>query len=807
MSSEIHIHSLGVLEFDAVLEMLADRTTSVLGREIALALKPGMDPTLIHERLSTVSEIRKILGSSHSIPIRGIKDIRASLERARVAGSTIDPEHLLDLGSTIQTSRLVHRFGRKIHTDLPSPRIESLVAGMGEFEPIEHEIARSIDEGGAVKDQASRALARIRREQHAVRDRTRDHLNRLMQSELGQKALQDQVVTMRDGRYVVPVRSDHKNQIKGVMHDQSASGATIFVEPLAVVEMNNELRGLEVEERREIDKVLSAITSLIRDQVEEISRSFALLGLIDFYYAAGQFSIDLQASQPRMNESGRIEIRNGRHPLLAFPPGHSGPVEQVVPLTIEIGSSSTTLVITGPNMGGKTVAIKTVGLLTLMAQAGLHIPADDPSDLAIFAEVFADIGDEQSIQANLSTFSAHLGHIVGILNEADDKTLVLLDELGSGTDPAAGAAMGMATLESLTSRRTVTIATTHFGTLKEFASRTEGIENGSMAFDVATLAPTYRFRQGIPGGSYAIEIGQRLGMPDDVLRRASEIIGQDERQLDDLIAELDRERQSHETTRLANELRQTELERLIKEYEAKLSDYQKKERDLLDRARGEADQLVSDARTTIERTVADIRTEQASRDSIKRANEAVVSQREQLRKLIAEPPESNQGEPVHDVTPGDRVWVQSLKQEATVVATSDSAGRVRVRAGNLELSVRSSELQKRDGGADNPRETIKTTKRAAKPAAHVEVGALSQGTQQLDLRGYTALDAIEEVDRYLDQAMVDGLLSVRILHGKGSGVLRKEIKEFLRNHALVKSAHFAPKNEGGDGVTIVDLAD
>jgi len=468
-----------------------------------------------------------------------------------------------------------------------------------------------------------------------------------------------------------------------------------------------------------------------------------------------------------------------------------------------MGKDKSTLVITGPNMGGKTVALKTVGLLTLMAQAGLHIPADEPSDLVIFRRVYADIGDEQSIQANLSTFSSHLRHIVDILEEADDESLILLDELGSGTDPSAGAAMGMATLESLTERGSTTIATTHYGALKEFASRAKRVENGSMAFDVQTLGPTYRFRQGIPGGSYGLEIGQRLGVPEDVLSRTAEIIGQDERTLDDLITELDRERQAHESTREQMEDRSADLERLVSEYEERISSYQQKEKELIDDARTEAERLINDANATIERAVADIRSEQASRASIVRAKEAVTSQRAQLRQLIADSEPAPEG---HTVSPGDRVWVSSLNQDATVVQAPDSANRVRVRTGNLELSVRLEEVQVAGGSPVGPpsRKPSPPKKTAASP---VQARPLVVDIPQIDVRGYTAEEAIEAVDRYIDQSMLEEQESVSILHGKGTGVLRKELGTFLQNHQLVKSTRFAPQREGGNGVTIVELVD
>lgn len=800
--SPVNPHTLRVLEFDAIREMLADRTTSALGRERALALVPGADPALIRETQQTVSEMRKLLQSGHAIPVRGIKDIRGALKRARIDGAMLEPEALLDAASTLETSRRLHAFGKTLAAERPSPRIEALTAGMGRFERIEHEIARAIDSDGTVKDGASDALARIRREQHAVRERTREHLNRLVHSEIGQKALQESVVTLRDGRYVVPVRTDHRTQIQGVIHDQSASGATLFVEPFATVEYNNQLRELEIAERREIDRILTAITALIRDAADAIEESLALLGRFDFYYAAGRLSLDLRATCPRMHEDGRIALQNARHPLLETALADDGAPRKAVPLTIRIDSDTVTLVITGPNMGGKTVALKTVGLLTVMAQCGLHVPADEPADLSVFRGIFADIGDEQSIQANLSTFSSHLRHIIAILNEADDRTLVLLDELGAGTDPAAGAALGMAVLETLTQRRTVTVATTHYGALKDFAARTPGVENGSMAFDVATLAPTYRFRQGIPGGSYAVEIGQRLGLPQPLLDRTTEIIGKDERKLEELIIALDKERRQHETTRAEVERQREILDRLTKEYRDKLETYRQQERELLRKAQEKADRVLRDANAVIERAVADIRSEQASRETIKRARTAVMRQREQVRQLTGTTPaHAPAAQTLAAVNPGDEVWVDSLQKPAAVVAAPDSSGRVRVRAGRVELTVRREDLR---APKQTPPKTEKTAPETPpKTAINVYTGAAAK--LEIDVRGYTADAAIDEVDRFLGQASIDGLRQVRILHGKGSGVLRHEIGKFLKTHDLVKETRFAVYNEGGDGVTVVEL--
>lgn len=786
-------HTLDVLEFEAIRVLLADRTVSASGRERAGMLTPTADLSIIHERLQTITEMRIILSGNEELPLRGIRDIRTALQRARIAGSILDPGTLLDVSSTLQVSRVLLAFGHRLGERRPCPRVKALLAGLGSFQEIEDPIQHAIDADGTVRDQASPTLGRLRREQGVVRDRTRDHLNRFIQSDTGRQALQEPVVTVRDGRYVVPVRADQKTQVKGVVHDHSASGVTLFVEPFAVVEMNNRLRELLCEERREIDRILEALTTGIRQRIDEAIWSVDLLGLVDYYYAAAVLSIDLRAAAPRINQSGRIALYNARHPILAL----SG--STVMPLTLEMGAEDTTLVVTGPNMGGKTVALKTVGLLTLMAQAGLHTPSDDHSELAVFTQVFADIGDEQSIQANLSTFSAHLRHIRTIIEQADENSLVLLDELGSGTDPTAGAALGMAILETLTTRKTVTLATTHHGALKAFATRTPHVKNGSMAFDVETLSPTYRFRQGIPGGSYALEIGQRLGLPASVLERTAQLIGKEERRLDELIMALDRERQTLQDARQGVERTRSELERLKADYEKRVSDARHREHLLREDFRMQTERLLRNAQTAVDRAIAEVRARQASEESIQASGKTVQDQRSLLQELIDTSPNSSLAQSIPSETslqPGDRVWLERIGKPAVVL--NNMGDRLRVRAGRLELTVARKDVRPEDSG-DEPAPAVPP------PPPPVRTVTVTQAKPELDVHGYTVDEAIEAVDKYLDQAIVDGLMQVRILHGKGTGILSREIRAFLQQHPLVESTHFAPHYQGGVGVTIVEL--
>ena len=825
MKPGIPSHTLHVLEFDAVRTMVSERTVSASGHRRAMTLEPGSDIVVIRRNLQTVTEMRGFLDKNETVPLRGIKDIGESLDQAGVAGARLEPQALLDVADTLRVSRLMRAFGQRLRDGSAVPHVRSLTAGLGDFQEIETAIGHAIDADGNIRDQASPALRRMRTDQQTTRERARNWLQRFIQSETGARALQDPVITMRDGRYVVPVRMDHRGQVQGVVHDQSASGATVFIEPMGVVEFNNRLRELIVEEAREIERVLMTLTDHVHRQVEAIGISYGLLAQLDFYHAAALLSLDLRGAPPRLNTDGRIVLRNARHPILHL----SDQCEDVVPLDLEIGENAKTLVITGPNMGGKTVALKSIGIMTMMAQAGLHIPADDDTEIAVFNAIFADIGDEQSIEASLSTFSAHLGHIRAILAAADEHTLVLLDELGAGTDPSAGAAMGMAILESLTLRRTVTAATTHFDALKAFASRTEGVENGSMVFNVETLTPAYQFRQGIPGASYAIEIGSRLGMPEDVLEQTSRYMGTAERRLDEVIMEVDRKHELLLAAQEQAEKLRDELNALKQHYENQISAYRQKERDAIASGREKMDRLLKEARSAVEQAVAGVRREQAASRAAEEAQDTIRDQRALLQSMLdsmdSETSTADPGVPVaskggpggpgvpvaskggpggpggsetsrQTVSVGDEVWVESLRQAGTVL--QDQGDRLRIRTGRMEITTRRSDVSlhkpdsERSGGTSaNP---VKV--QADRPRVPLS---------ELDVRGYRARDAIDAVDRCIDQTALDDLNEIRILHGKGTGALSSAIQEFLQHHPLVKSSHFAEQRDGGTGVTIVEM--
>jgi len=799
MKSKIPPHTLKILEFDAIRQMVAERTVSGRGHDLAMSLEPCNDIKLIQKNLQTVTEIRGFLDRDETFPLCRTEDLQNSLDKVRVAGALLDTQSLLDVVKTLRESRIVREFGQRLRNPGTVPNIRDLMTRLGTFYELETLIADAIDTDGNMRDQASPSLQKIRTEQQKIRDDIRSWLQRFIQSGVGVKSLQEPIVTIRDGRHVVPVRSDQRKQVDGVVHDHSASGSTIFIEPMGVVEFNNQLRDLFVEEDREIKQILSTLTEHVHQHRQGIASSHRLLGQLDFYHAAALLSLDLQGKPPRLNTDGRIVLCNARHPILQLPADCD-----VVPLNLSVGENAQTLVITGPNMGGKTVALKTIGLMTMMAQAGLHIPANDDSEIAVFNSIFADIGDEQSIKANLSTFSGHLKHIRAILEKSDDRTLVLLDELGAGTNPSAGSAMGIAILESLVLRGTVTVATTHFDTLKAFAAQTDGFENGSMVFNVETLAPSYEFRQGIPGASYAIEIGERLNLPAAVLERTSELMGSAERGLDEIIMDIGRKHELLDSSQeVADNLRE-ELSTLKLSYENLVSSYEQKKGELLDCI----ERLLQDAQKTINLAVTNIRTEQPSPKVVDESQRTISDQRLLLQRMVdAIDSEDPVTDPKPEINPkslggtfsvGDKVWLESLQKAGTVL--QDQGDRLRIQTDKVDITTWRSDIRLHKPTSQTPHRT------SPKPTK-VQINTTSVSFPELNVRGYRTKDAIDAVDRYIDQTALDDRDEIRILHGKGTGALSSAIHSFLQNHPLVESSYFAEQKDGGTGVTIVEMKD
>lgn len=793
-------HTIEVLEFDKVILRIAGHTASTMGHEEVLAIGPVGDLEVIRQRVGRAVEMMDLIGFDDPAPARGIPDIRKALARCGAEGIALSTEELWQVGEALSAFRQLRDYLDRRREKYPS--LLGLVEWLTSHPEVEEAIGRAIGPEGEVRDSASPELSRIRRERERLRSDLREKLERLVSS-LPPETVQDRLVTLREGRFVIPVREGHQRKVPGIVHDQSDSGATVFVEPLATVEMGNRLRQLDVAEAREIERILRALTDRVRAVREDLVEDVEVFGRFDAVYAIAAFCREVEAHPPSLNTEGRIVLRGARHPLLVLRARESGqgqridhPVQKVVPLDVSLGEGFRTLVLTGPNAGGKTVALKTVGLLTLMACAGLPVPAHPGSEIALFRQTFADIGDEQSIENDLSTFSSHVRRLARICAEADGETLVLLDEVGGSTDPDEGAALAMALLEDLTRRGARTVATTHHGALKAFAHQTEGVENGSMAFDGETLRPTFHLRLSIPGSSYAFEIARRWGLPEGIVEDAARRAGGKTRQVERLIADLDRSYQDYRQRSEDLARQQEEAARLRQACEEQLMDLEAQRRTLRKSALRESERILSEANALIERAVADIRREAASRESIQEGRRAV---QEALTRVRAEAEQDRRREAAEGPDPevGDYVWIERFGKEGVVLSGRNAAGRVRVQVGNVKVEVSPSEMKKVEGRA------VPTVREAVRGGVRTPAGG--DLPTSVDLRGMTFEEAAEVVDKFLDDAFVARVGQATLIHGKGTGALRQKLGVYLKTHPRIRSQRLGNWNEGGSGVTIVEI--
>lgn len=784
--------TIRVLEYEKIRAMLVERAATNMGKEIAGEVEPVANFHQVKERQAETNEARAILRTGKSVPLGGIHDVRKALERS-MRGAVLEPEEFLDIADTIRGGRRLKKFLLEIREDFP------ILAGwaglIGGFSELEAEIRRCINERAEVADDASDALYRIRRQIKVIHGRIRDKLESMIRSPETVKLLQDPIVTVREDRYVIPVRQEYRSQVPGIVHDQSASGATLFVEPLAVVEMNNDLRQLGLQEKEEILKILQELSGRVREEGRELQSTLRALGHIDFVFAKGKLSQDMDAYGPELNDEGRLDIRRGRHPLLKG---------NVVPADVTLGKKFDTLVITGPNTGGKTVSLKTIGLLTLMTQAGLHIPAAIGTEMAVFDQIFCDLGDEQSIEQSLSTFSSHMTNIVKILDRANDRTLVLLDELGAGTDPTEGAALAMSILEFLHARGVKTVATTHYSELKTFAYTRPRVENASVEFDVETLRPTFRLLIGLPGRSNAFEISRRLGLNEEVIERAREFLTKDELKVESLIESIQANRQKLEEDRRAMESARIDSQRLRERYEAMMAQARAREQEIIAKAQAQAMQLLNQTRRESEAIISELKEAMRKEREVER-NQAMHQVREKLRRAREEaesatrrPEVRPDTPPPENLRPGEPVIVLSLNQKGHVLSEPTADGQVMVQLGIMKVQVKVADVRRVE------EEKAKPARTSAGQMAAVKAQTISP---EVDLRGLTADEAIDRTDKYLDDAILAGLQQVRIIHGKGTGALRQAIREYLRVHRHVTAFRLGGVGEGGDGVTVVTLGE
>jgi DNA mismatch repair protein MutS2 len=789
---------LHTLEFPKILQRLAEQASFAAGRELALALRPSTDAREVQARLQVTSEAKTLLSVQPGLSLGGAHDVRPLLKNAEI-GATLDPQALLDVQATLVSAKTLRR--AIVPNAAQYPQLADIAGQIAECPKLVSEIARCINDRGEVMDSASPALARIRRALSVARDRLLERLNRLVGSPEYAGSLQEALITQRGGRYVIPVKAEHKGRIAGIVHDQSTSGATLFVEPLAIVELGNEWRQLQLDEQHEVERILAALTALVAVQAPALRASVAALAELDLAFAKARYAFEIRAVGPDLLDDKTFEVSEtlkvsdaprypeylrlvrARHPLL--------PADTVVPIDVHLGGEFSILVITGPNTGGKTVALKTVGLLAAMAQTGLHIPVGEGSALRVFQGIYADIGDEQSIEQSLSTFSSHMGNIVSIFAQAREESLVLLDELGAGTDPTEGAALAQSILSELLQRRIPAMATTHYAELKLFAQATPGVTNASVEFDVSTLSPTFKLTIGLAGRSNAFAIARRLGLPQPIIEGARKLISTEDAEADRI---LDRIRHSRREMGRATSAAQTTL--------AEAREKEKVARRLLREAEQERQELLEEARAQLGEAQEELRRmrEGAERQQVTQQWLEEAAQRlrtkQAKQKSLQPPPAPTPARAAlleEPLAVGDTVWVASLNQMGQVLKLGHDEAEVQVGSFRAKLPLLG--LEKRPAPAAPLGET----------PVHVSMAARTPPGVELHLRGMRVEEALPRLDEYLDDAYLAGMPFVRIVHGKGTGTLRKVVQEALAGHPLVASFKSGELNEGGEGVTVVKL--
>ena len=785
--------SLNTLELPIVLEMLAAEAVTEGGKEACLALRPSGDKLEVKTRLCETSAAKEMMVVRGSPSLSGIKDIRPSLSRADLGGS-LNTTELLNIARVLQCARLVK--GYVSDDKVGKTSIDHLFAALHANRFLEEKISSSIVGEDEIADSASSELANIRRKIRAAGARVRECLQKIISSPSYAKVLQEPIITMRSDRFVVPVKAECKGAIQGLVHDISASGATLFIEPMAAVKANNELRELAAKEKAEIERILAQLSAECAAHAEDIASDYSYLVMLDTIFAKAKLSYKLNAMEPELRDKGII-LRRARHPLL--------PKDKAVPISLELGEDFDTLIITGPNTGGKTVTLKTIGLLNLMAQCGLHIPADDGSGVPIYRHILADIGDEQSIEQNLSTFSAHMTNIVHILDECDDDSLLLFDELGAGTDPTEGAALAIAVIEHARRLGADVAATTHYAELKVYATTEEGIQNASCEFDVETLSPTYRLLVGIPGKSNAFAISERLGLGKDIIDDAKARIGVQNASFEATIEKLEKTRLMLERDRAQAAQKLREAEESAKKAAFLRAELSVRLEKADEKARREAERIIAEARETAESTFAeldDMRRQLNEEQQAQEINEARSELRRKLNetqnKVKAKAPETpaEDKKSARDVRAGDTVEIKSMGVKAEVIEVNPD-GTLNLKAGIMTVKAKPDEVYLIEGHAAKQKKQSVTLAGSSVPRAAV--------SPEIDLRGMESIEAVNAAEQYIDSAVMGKLKTVTIIHGKGTGALRTAVQQMLKRNKAVKSFRLGRFGEGESGVTIVEL--
>lgn len=779
---------LKTLEFDKILSRMEPFASSTLGAEQIRTLKPSTSFEEVSMLLQETDEASTVLRLRGHAPLSGIHDIRPHLKRVAIGG-VLNSAELVQIADMIRAGRTIKRFIESLlENEVEIPILEEKVNDIVTMSELEKEIRNAIDDGGAVLDSASDALRNIRQQMRRNERKIKEKLDSFVRSRNAQKMLSDAIITIRNERYVIPVKQEYRANYPGIVHDQSSSGQTLFIEPQAVVDLNNELRELALREDREIERILMEISANVSEFADDLQLLVDIMESLDFIFAKARFAKDIQATRPNINKKGVIHLYRARHPLI--------PADEVVANDISLGQEYSTIVITGPNTGGKTITLKTAGLLTVMAQAGLFLPVSEGSETAVFQQIYADIGDEQSIEQSLSTFSSHMVNIVDILKKADEESLVLFDELGAGTDPQEGSALAISILDDVYKRGARVIATTHYPELKAYAYNREGVVNASVEFDVETLRPTYKLLIGVPGRSNAFEISKRLGLSDRIIDYAKSLINAESNEVENMIASLEKSR--HEAERKYEEAMAhlKQAEKLHKDLVQQMSEFQSRKQELYEKAEQKASEVIEKAKAEAEEIIKELRQMRLASGAGAKEHELI----EARRRLETVVPQMGDGQETvksnlkaHSFKPGDEVKIATLNQKG-ILLEKTGQHEWQVQAGIMKIKV-----------AEKDMEFIQSEpKKEPKPLASIKGKDYHVGVE-LDIRGERYEDALRKVEKYLDDALLANYPRVSIIHGKGTGALRTGVSELLKRHRAVKRIRLGEAGEGGSGVTIVEF--
>ncbi len=784
--------ALKTLEFEKVRQMLINKASFNLSKKMCEELTPETELTAVTKRLLETSDAVTMILKRGSLPIGGIKDISESLKRTAVL-ATLSKEELVDIADFLYVSRKIATYQRNDKDTYEYKTIMPTLELIGSCLPLEKEIERCISRNYEVLDSASSELFNIRRSIKNTHSKIKDQLNSIINSSSYKTMLQDTVITMRNDRYCVPVRFEYKNAFKGLVHDTSSTGQTVFIEPASIVDLNNKIKDLSALEKTEIEKILKHLTEQVFEQLDLLNANLENITLVDFAFAKGELALLLEATFPIMNDRGYINIKKGRHPLLDK--------ETVVPTDIWLGDTFQTLLITGPNTGGKTVALKTLGLFSLMAMSGLFVPCADRSELSTFDNVFSDIGDEQSIEQSLSTFSSHMTNIVSILKDVTSRSLVLFDELGAGTDPTEGAALAIAIIQYLKSIDARVLLTTHYAELKVFALSTEGVENASCEFDISTLRPTYRLLIGVPGKSNAFAISKRIGLPDFIIDSAKEHVSELDERFEDVITDLEISKKSviiEQENARRYKLEAEELKRELILQKEKLQEQREKQLKL---AKDEAKKIMQEAKDKADEIISELNKKAIAKESVKELEKTRQKIRDNMKDYehtSKTKKSSEKREAPKDLKSGDNVYVHSL--ESSGVCVENPKGNfVMVQIGKMKMKFPLTDLSREAAQKTN------IAKNSRQYASSIKQGKSLKISPTLDIRGYLVHEGLEKLDKYLDDATLSSLTSVTIIHGKGTGAMRTGVHDFLKKSRHVKKFRAGNYTEGDDGVTIVEL--